>query len=190
MKMDNYKNFKKANWQELATKFAIEWTDDSVVRYLVEKIAEQIGVDDKIVSDNELKKQVCEKLISNPDLLNPPKKEKTTTAKVKVTTAKVKVTTAKVKKEIKKVEENIVPALSRLEELRKECELYGVAWVEKHTEEGLEQLINAIKSSRKIIQKNKRTKIENIKKKFVRCIIKENKKVFCVAYAYVFKKFK
>lgn len=147
MKMDNYKNFKKANWQELATKFAIEWTDDSVVRYLVEKIAEQIGVDDKIVSDNELKKQVCEKLISNPDLLNPPKKEKPTTAKVKVTTAKVKVTTAKVKKEIKKVEENIVPALSRLEELRKECEIYGVAWVEKHTEEGLEQLINAIKSA-------------------------------------------
>ena len=145
--MDNYKNLKKANWQELATKFAIEWTDDSVVRYLVEKIAEQIGVDDKIVSDNELKKQVCEKLISNPDLLNPPKEEKPTTAKVKVTTAKVKVTTAKVKKEIKKVEENIVPALSRLEELRKECEIYGVAWVEKHTEEGLEQLINAIKSA-------------------------------------------
>lgn len=140
MKLDNYKNIKKTEWQELATKFAIEWIEDSVVRYLVEKIAEKIGVDDKIVSDNELKKQVCEKLISNPDLLNPPKEEKPTTAKVKVTTAKVK-------KEINKVEENIVPALSRLEELRKECELYGVAWVEKHTEEGLEQLINAIKSA-------------------------------------------
>jgi hypothetical protein len=147
MKMDSYKNLKKAEWQELATKFSITWNEESVVRYLVEKIAEKIGVDDKIVSDIELKKQVLEMINNNPNILNPPKKEKTTSAKVKVTTAKVKVTTAKVKKEIKKVEENIVPALSRLEELRKECELYGVAWVEKHTEEGLEQLINAIKSA-------------------------------------------
>jgi hypothetical protein len=147
MKMDSYKNLKKADWQELATKFSITWNEESVVRYLVEKIAEKIGVDDKIVSDIELKKQVLEMINNNPNLLNPPKKEKTTTAKVKVTTAKVKVKTAKVEKEIKKVEEIIVPALSRLEELRKECEIYGVAWVEKHTEEGLEQLINAIKSA-------------------------------------------
>jgi hypothetical protein len=147
MKMDSYKNLKKADWQELATKFSITWNEESVVRYLVEKIAEKIGVDDKIVSDIELKKQVLEMINNNPNLLNPPKKEKTTSAKVKVTTAKVKVKTAKVEKEIKKVEEIIVPALSRLEELRKECEIYGVAWVEKHTEEGLEQLINAIKSA-------------------------------------------
>jgi len=147
MKMDSYKNLKKADWQELATKFSITWNEESVVRYLVEKIAEKIGVDDKIVSDIELKKQVLEMINNNPNILNPPKKEKTTSAKVKVTTAKVKVKTAKVEKEIKKVEEIIVPALSRLEELRKECEIYGVAWVEKHTEEGLEQLINAIKSA-------------------------------------------
>jgi hypothetical protein len=140
MKMDSYKNLKKAEWQELATKFSITWNEESVVRYLVEKIAEKIGVDDKIVSDIELKKQVLEMINNNPNLLNPPKKEKTTSAKVKVKTAKVE-------KEIKKVEEIIVPALSRLEELRKECEIYGVAWVEKHTEEGLEQLINAIKSA-------------------------------------------
>jgi hypothetical protein len=140
MKMDSYKNLKKADWQELATKFSITWNEESVVRYLVEKIAEKIGVDDKIVSDIELKKQVLEMINNNPNILNPPKKEKTTSAKVKVKTAKVE-------KEIKKVEEIIVPALSRLEELRKECEIYGVAWVEKHTEEGLEQLINAIKSA-------------------------------------------
>ena len=76
MELSNYKNLKKADWQELATKFAIEWTDDSVVRYLVEKIAEKLGVDDKTVSDLELKKQVCAILVSNPDLLNEPKKQK------------------------------------------------------------------------------------------------------------------
>ena len=62
MKLENYKNIKKSEWQEIATKFDILWTEDSVVRYLVEKIAEKIGVDDKIVNDNELKKQVVEKI--------------------------------------------------------------------------------------------------------------------------------
>jgi hypothetical protein len=28
-----------------------------------------------------------------------------------------------------------------------DCEKYGVAWVDKHTEEGLEQLLTAIKSA-------------------------------------------
>lgn len=58
MDLVNYKNLKKADWQTLATKFNVEWTDESVVRYLVEKIAEKIGVDDKISSDNLLKKAV------------------------------------------------------------------------------------------------------------------------------------
>lgn len=115
MESSNYKNLKKADWRKLATKFDIEWTDDSVVRYLVEKIAEKIGVDDKISSDILLKKEVSEKLQNNPELIPS--------------------------------SESVVPALSRLEELRKECEIYGVAWVEKHTEAGLEQLINAIKSA-------------------------------------------
>ncbi len=137
MELSNYKNLKKADWQELATKFAIEWTDDSVVRYLVEKIAEKIGVDDKTVSDLELKKQVCAKLVSNPDLLNEPKKAKATAKK---TTAKATAKTKTTKTETK-------PALSRLEELRLECEKYGVAWAELHTEESLEQLLGAIKSA-------------------------------------------
>jgi hypothetical protein len=134
MDLVNYKNLKKADWQTLATKFNVEWTDESVVRYLVEKIAEKIGVDDKISSDNLLKKEVCEKLLNNPDLMNQPTKEKV----VKAKTTKTKVS---------KPKETKAPVLSRLEELRLECEKYGVAWVDKHTEEGLEQLLTAIKSA-------------------------------------------
>jgi hypothetical protein len=134
MDLVNYKNLKKADWQTLATKFNVEWTDESVVRYLVEKIAEKIGVDDKISSDILLKKEVCEKLLNNPDLMNQPTKEKV----VKAKTTKTKVS---------KPKETKVPVLSRLEELRLECEKYGVAWVDKHTEEGLEQLLTAIKSA-------------------------------------------
>jgi hypothetical protein len=134
MDLVNYKNLKKADWQTLATKFNVEWTDESVVRYLVEKIAEKIGVDDKISSDNLIKKEVCEKLLNNPDLMNQPTKEKV----VKAKTTKTKVS---------KPKETKAPVLSRLEELRLECEKYGVAWVDKHTEEGLEQLLTAIKSA-------------------------------------------
>ena len=134
MDLVNYKNLKKADWQTLATKFNVEWTDESVVRYLVEKIAEKIGVDDKISSDNLIKKEVCEKLLNNPDLMNQPTKEKV----VKAKTTKAKVS---------KPKETKAPVLSRLEELRLECEKYGVAWVDKHTEEGLEQLLTAIKSA-------------------------------------------
>ena len=134
MDLVNYKNLKKADWQTLATKFNVEWTDESVVRYLVEKIAEKIGVDDKISSDNLIKKEVCEKLLNNPDLMNQPTKEKV----VKTKTTKAKAS---------KPKETKAPVLSRLEELRLECERYGVAWVDKHTEEGLEQLLTAIKSA-------------------------------------------
>jgi hypothetical protein len=134
MDLVNYKNLKKADWQTLATKFNVEWTDESVVRYLVEKIAEKIGIDDKISSDNLLKKEVSEKLLNNPDLMNQTTKEKV----VKAKTTKTKVS---------KPQETKAPVLSRLEELRLECEGYGVAWVDKHTEEGLEQLLTAIKSA-------------------------------------------
>lgn len=134
MDLVNYKNLKKADWQTLATKFNVEWTDESVVRYLVEKIAEKIGVDDKTVSDNLLKKAVSEKLLNNPDLMNQPTKEKVVTTKT---------TKAKVSKE----KETKAPVLSSLEELRLECEKYGVAWAEGHTEDGLKQLLNAIKNA-------------------------------------------
>lgn len=137
MKWDNYKTIKKTEWQQIATSFGIEFEENSVVRYLVEKIAEKIGVDDKIVSDNELKKQVVEKLNSIEEVPTE-KKEKTTTKKA--TTKKAST---------KKVKEAVVeqPTLSRLEQLRKECESYGIAWAEGHTEANLEQVLNSVKSA-------------------------------------------
>jgi hypothetical protein len=156
MKLDNYKTIKKTEWQELATKFGITYEENSVVRYLVEKIAEKVGVDDKIVSDNELKKQVIEKI--NSDSQNVPVEETAQPKPKKVTTKKV--TTKKVLKPkeviIAKVEVPVVEVpvvevpvveLSRLEQLRKECESYGVAWSEIHTEANLEQVLNGVKSA-------------------------------------------
>ena len=156
MKLDNYKTIKKTEWQELAKSFGISYEENSVVRYLVEKIAEKIGVDDKIVSDNELKKQVIEKI--NSDSQNVPVEETAQPKPKKVTAKKVtakKVTTKKVSKPkeviIAKVEVPVVEVpvveLSRLEQLRKECESYGVAWSEIHTETNLEQVLNGVKSA-------------------------------------------
>jgi hypothetical protein len=160
MKLDNYKNIKKAEWQQIATSFGIDWDWDSVVRYLVEKIAEKIGVDDKIVSDNELKKQVVDKINSDYQVVPveeaPVEKTKKTTTK-KTTTKKVskpkepviaKVETAK--EEViaeAPIEEIPVVQLSRLEQLRLECEAYGIAWSEIHTEQNLEQVLNGVKSA-------------------------------------------
>jgi hypothetical protein len=160
MRLDNYKNIKKTEWQELANKFGIKYEDNSVVRYLVEKIAEKIGVDDKIVSDNELKKQVVDKINSDFEVVPveevPVVKTKKTTTK-KATTKKVskpkepviaKVETAK--EEViseAPIEEIPVAQLSRLEQLRLECEAYGIAWSEIHTEQNLEQVLNGVKSA-------------------------------------------
>jgi hypothetical protein len=148
MKLDNYKTIKKSEWQEIATKFDILWTEDSVVRYLVEKVAEKIGVDDKIVSDNELKKQVVEKINLDFEII-PVKNIKTTKPK-KITNKKVvksKTPVVKEKTPIVKEEEIIVPVLSRLEELRLECESYGIAWAENHKENNLEEVLNSVKSA-------------------------------------------
>jgi hypothetical protein len=161
MKLDNYKTIKKTEWQELAKSFGISYEENSVVRYLVEKIAEKVGVDDKIVSDNELKKQVIEKI--NSDSQNVPVEETAQPKTKKVTAKKVtakKVTTKKVSKPkeviIAKVEVPVVEVpvvevpvveLTRLEQLRKECESYGIAWAENHQEANLEQVLNGVKSA-------------------------------------------
>jgi len=157
MKLDNYKNIKKSEWQEIATQFGIEWNNDSVVRYLVEKIAEKIGVDDKIVNDNELKKQVVEKINSDYEVVpvvveaekeieKPKKASKTKSTTKKVSKPKepviAKVETTKVEE---KVEE--APQLSRLEQLRLECQSYGIAWTDKHSEQNLEQVLNGVKGA-------------------------------------------
>jgi hypothetical protein len=160
MKLDNYKNIKKTEWQELANKFGIKYEENSVVRYLVEKIAEKIGVDDKIVSDNELKKQVVDKINSDSEVAPVEEVKKETTKKA--TTKK-----APVKKDVKPkspviakvetakeeviaeapIEEIPVVQLSRLEQLRLECEAYGIAWSEIHTEANLEQVLNGVKGA-------------------------------------------
>lgn len=137
MKLDNYKAIKKSEWQELARLFNVEFDENSVVRYLVEKIAEKLGIDDKIVNDNELKRQVVEKINSEyevvPDDSINELNEKTI---------------EEVVEEVKEENESIsFDNLSRIEQLRLECESYGIAWTEKHTEENLEQVINGVKSA-------------------------------------------
>lgn len=172
MKLENYKNIKKSEWQEIATKFDVLWTEDSVVRYLVEKVAEKIGVDDKIVSDNELKKQVVEKI--NLDFEIIPVKNIATTKTKKNTTKKVvksKTPVVKEKTPIVKEEPQIINNLSRLDELRLECETYGIAWAENHSEINLGQVLNGVKQAgilpnKKIteldlIQNNKKTEINS-----------------------------
>ena len=59
------KNIKKVEWQQMATSHGIEFNSKNEVRYLVEKIAEKIGVDDKIVKLDDLKQAVCDKLWAN-----------------------------------------------------------------------------------------------------------------------------
>ena len=157
MNLNNYKTINKTEWQELATKHGIEWNKNSVVRYLVEKIAEKIGVDDKIVSDDELKKQVIVKINIDSHIGTMKeivkKTEKKEVAKKEVAKKVVKAKSpASPKKEINKevvVETPIVekPQLTRLEELRLECESYGVAWAEGHSESNLEQVLNGVKGA-------------------------------------------
>jgi hypothetical protein len=173
MKLDNYKNIKKSEWQEIAKQFGIEFDESSVVRYLVEKIAEKIGVDDKIVSDNELKKQVVEKINSDYEVIPTEEivKEEIETEEIPVVKTKKsnskkettkKATNKKVTKlkspvvgkvkteknsEEKVTEEPILeePKLSRIDELRLECQNYGVAWSVVHSEQNLEEMLNAVK---------------------------------------------
>ena len=151
MNLNNYKTINKTEWQELATKHGIEWNKNSVVRYLVEKIAEKIGVDDKIVSDDELKKQVIEKINIESNTVKMKEIAKTEKKEVAKKVVKAK-SPASPKKEITKevvVETPIVekPQLTRLEELRLECESYGVAWAEGHSESNLEQVLNGVKGA-------------------------------------------
>ena len=58
----NYDTMKKEDWQDVAKSFKIKFTDENVIRYLVEKTAEKIGIDDKISDTRKLKRLVCEKL--------------------------------------------------------------------------------------------------------------------------------
>ena len=211
------KNIKKAEWQEIAKKYKISFTDDNEVRYLVEKIAEKIGVDDKIVKLDDLKQAVYDKMNAEPVKESKPvkagipqKSEAKSKSKTAKTTTKKPTATKEDKKVIDKVEtpsveidpeaellhyrkeaqrlgvqygveqgtneikqfldyfcqvnppvtyvryeetlgitlpaSNVPSApVNRLEELRKECETYGVAYGSAHTEKDLEQLLSMIR---------------------------------------------
>lgn len=138
MNLDNYKNIKKSEWQDLATHFGIQWESNSVVRYLVEKIAEIIGVDDRTVNDNELKKKVVEILKSEYSDISINSNEELAESETEIEN-----------EESSEEKSNEIPfsELPRLQQLRLECESYGVAWTEIHTESNLEQLINGIKTA-------------------------------------------
>ena len=245
MKLDNYETIKKSQWQEIATQFGVVYQEDSVIRYLVEKIAEKIGVDDKIVSDRELKRKVVEKInsrtlidvgingeegvqgvdgisdvgLANASNLEPVAEEPVAEEPVaeepvaeepvaeepvseepvsEEPVAEEPVTEEPIAEEpvaeepvteepvvqgeeeqniLRKIGSGIVtgakklfsnqlkeepvveepvaeepvaeelPQLTRMEQLRLECESYGVAWAENHTEANLEQVLNGVKSA-------------------------------------------
>lgn len=48
---------------------------------------------------------------------------------------------------IVKEEPQVINNLSRLDELRLECETYGIAWAENHTEINLGQVLNGVKQA-------------------------------------------
>jgi len=164
----NYDAIKKTQWQEIATHYGVVFEQDNVVRYLVEKIAEKIGVDDKIDSDRELKRKVVEKINFDSESYDIEAKEKEIHIVEPINEESVVeepvvdepivdepiVEEPVVEEPV--VEETVVDEpvveeptieLSRLEQLRLECESYGVAWAENHTETNLEQVLNGVKSA-------------------------------------------
>ena len=149
----NYDTIKKTQWQEIAKHYGVVFEEDSVVRYLVEKIAEKIGVDEKIVSDRELKRKVVEKINLDSESSEKEANEKETHIVEPINEEPV-VEEPVVEEPVVEepvVEEPVVEEptiqLSRLEQLRLECESYGVAWAENHTETNLEQVLNGVKSA-------------------------------------------
>jgi hypothetical protein len=152
------KNLKKTDWQKIASEHGIIWLQESPVRYLVEKVAEKIGVDDKIVKLDDLKQAVCDKL--NMFLEN---NSENVDNSVTISISEDNETSIKSNIEVKN-DENVILSdnieviseninvisennvIDKLSELRKECENLGIAYSEKHTETDLQQIVNAVKS--------------------------------------------
>ena len=116
----NYKTMKRADWLALAESMGIEHYPKSTIRYFAEKIAEKIGVDDKIVKTDELKKQVIEKLASLKSENN----------------------SEGVSEEVS-TEEKLEP----IEELRQKCSELGIGWNELHTIDDLKAIISAVEGT-------------------------------------------
>lgn len=169
MATNKVKNLKKGDWQDIANHLKIKSEKTSVVRYYVEKIAEKIGVDDKIVKLEDLKQEVHAELTklgivsTTTGKIEPveAKKEKKATANTKKATTKKKTTPKPKKTKAKKPttksdsknasdekppEKDVAPKKSKLELLRDEVDSLGASWGENHTEADLEQLVTALKN--------------------------------------------
>ena len=211
MATNKVKNLKKTDWQTIAKTYGIDFTDKNEVRYLVEKIAEKVGVDDKIVKLDDLKKAVGEQIFAETSELksseiivdkealemNPSLKEEGIVEGDKITIEKeaivetenldeaelihyrqeanrlgVNYGALQLANDIKQILDfhcmknppvtyvpfgstlitnTDAPTVSRLDELRKECLEYGVAYAPAHTENDLEQLLGSIRG---IVAKN------------------------------------
>jgi chemotaxis protein histidine kinase CheA len=94
----------KSDWQKIAKSHKVEFKSNNVVRYLVEKVAERIGVDDSIVDLDDLKKAVLSKLNEKPVEKKPAAKKTTAKKATKKPAAKKKAAKkpAKKKKAAKK----------------------------------------------------------------------------------------
>jgi hypothetical protein len=142
MKLDNYKTIKKSEWQEIATTLNVEYAKEDVVRILLEKIAIKLALDFRNVSDNDLKKEVAEKINEDFELILVDEEESVIEESiVEESVIEESIVEEPVIEEPAKVE------LSRIEQLRLECESFGIAWSEGHTEQNLEQVLNAVKNS-------------------------------------------
>ena len=112
---------KKVDWKNLAVHYGIGFDEQSTVRYFVEKIAEKIGVDDKIVNTNELKKEVIAK-ITESNSVNPEESGEATKS------------------------EGVAP-VDTLTSLREEWDKLSIVWSEAHTIDDLTSIINTVKGS-------------------------------------------
>lgn len=112
---------KKEDWKNLAVQYGIGFDEWSTVRYFVEKIAEKIGVDDKIVNTNELKKEVIAKITES----NSEQPEESGEA----------------------TKSEAVTPVDDLTSLREECDKLGIGWSEVHTINDLKSVVDAVKQS-------------------------------------------
>jgi hypothetical protein len=149
MATNKVKNLKKPDWQNIAKSYKIKFEAKNAVRYLVEKIAEKIKVDDKIVKLEDLKqavhdvltkKGIVDKTSGKLKSKAPKKTENKKSAPKKKSTVVAK---KPAKKDIEVVKEDI-PEKSNIEILREKCTSLGLAFGSAHTEQDLQNLVGAV----------------------------------------------
>jgi len=139
MATNKVKNLKKKDWQDIAKSYKIKFEPKNGVRYLVEKIAEKIKVDDKIVKLDDLKQEVHDTLVKKKVV------DKETGKLIKKAPAKKKTTSKKSAKK-EKTENKSGKKASKIEGLREHCTRLGVSYTEEMDEEELQTRIDAMGS--------------------------------------------